>query len=46
VDYILLGNNGNVLVTYQVGFTPRGVALVQAWQSGRRDEVRAALDVR
>lgn len=38
--------NGKLLVNYAVNVTPKGRVLVEAWKSGNREAVRAALNVR
>jgi hypothetical protein len=45
-DYSLIANNKNQIVTYSVDLSDRGVALVRAWESGRRADLEAALEMR
>jgi hypothetical protein len=44
-EYQLVPNNSSLIVTYQVGLTQRGAALIDAWKSGRRGDVETALQV-
>lgn len=45
VDYRLLANNANLLVTYNAFLTQRGEILVNAWKSGDRAQVDKLLGV-